>query len=240
MNNLFKKIQLVLNGYYRKKTSKKISYSMGGVDLLLNYIFRDNGNGFYVDVGCNHPIKNNNTYLLYKRGWSGINIDLDVSSIKQFNVFRKRDLNVSSCVSKTNGKADLFFYHEKSPVNTINKDLSLYHQAKHKEVRSIKTETLDTIIENSNFNNKKINLVSIDVEGNELNVLEGFNLAKYYPDIIVVEFLDLSLKKLELVNQNINTIINSKIYNHMINNNYHFVNFIHSDLVFASNFIRNN
>ena len=142
MNNLFKKIQLVLNGYYRKKTSKKISYSMGGVDLLLNYIFRDNGNGFYVDVGCNHPIKNNNTYLLYKRGWSGINIDLDVSSIKQFNVFRKRDLNVSSCVSKTNGKADLFFYHEKSPVNTINKDLSLYHQAKHKEVRSIKTETI--------------------------------------------------------------------------------------------------
>jgi len=41
MNNIFKKIYLLLNGIYRRQTEKKNSYSLGGVDLLVNYIFRN-------------------------------------------------------------------------------------------------------------------------------------------------------------------------------------------------------
>jgi len=239
MNNLFKKIYFLINNFYRKKNSKKTSYSLSGVDLLVNYIFRNTYDGVYIDVGCNQPIKNNNTYLLYKKGWCGINIDLDNSSIEQFKFSRRRDTNISSCVSSENGEADLFFYHEKSPINTINKIVSLHHKAKPKEIRKIKTVTLNSIVENSKFNNRKINFLSVDVEGNELDVLKGFNIRKYYPDIIVVEFLDLKLKKLELINQNITSILNSDIYNYLIKNNYHFVNFVHSDLVFANDSIRN-
>ena len=240
MNNLIKKIYFFLNGIFRKNTSKKFSYSLGGVDLLLNHIFRNKNNGLYIDVGCNHPIKNNNTYLLHKRGWGGINIDLDETSIQQFKMLRPRDVNVNSCVSKENGTAELYYYHEKSPINTINKDVSLYHKAKYNKIIPIKTSTLDSIIENSKFKNQKIDLLSIDVEGSELDVLKGFNLKKYYPDLIVIEFLDLKIKKLELVNQDIKSIQNSKIYNYLINNNYHLVNFVHSDLIFASKSIRDN
>ena len=28
-------------------------------------------------LAAQHPISNNNTYLLFKKGWNGINIDLD-------------------------------------------------------------------------------------------------------------------------------------------------------------------
>jgi FkbM family methyltransferase len=238
MNNIFKKIYLILNGIYRNETEKKNSYSLGGVDLLVNYIFRDKKNGIYIDVGCNHPIKNNNTYLLHKRGWSGINIDLDDSSIEQFKLFRSNDVNIASCVSNNNGITDLYFYHDKSPINTINKNLTLYHQNKPKKIKSVKTKTLASIFEDTKFKNEKVNFLSIDTEGNELEVLEGFNLNKYYPDIIVVEFLDLKIKKLELVNQNISSILDSKIYKYMIKNKYHLVNFVHSDLVFASENIR--
>jgi len=238
MSNIFKKIYLALNGIYRKQSEKKTSYSLGGVDLLLNYIFRDKKYGIYIDVGCNHPIKNNNTYLLHKRGWSGINIDLDDSCIEQFKLFRSGDANITSCVSNKNGTADLYFYHDKSPINTINKKLSLHHYSKPKEVKSIKTKTLDSILENTKFKNEKINLLTIDSEGSELEVLEGFSLKKYFPDIIVVEFLDLKIKKLELINQDISSILDSKIYKYMIENNYHFVNFVHSDLIFASKNIR--
>ena len=75
--NFFKKI-------YYEKYSKK-SYSISNVDLIIDRMFANLKNGFYVDVGCNHPIKFNNTYLLYKRGWSGINIDL---------VFVRKDFNM--------------------------------------------------------------------------------------------------------------------------------------------------
>ena len=86
MNNIFKKIYALLNGIYRKQSEKKNSYSLGGVDLLVNYLFRNKKLGVYIDVGCNHPIKNNNTYLLHKRGWSGINIDLDYPKDDNLNL----------------------------------------------------------------------------------------------------------------------------------------------------------
>ena len=63
--------------FKRKLKYKKNSYSFNGVDLIIDYIFKNKKNGFYLDIGCQHPVSNNNTYLLFKRGWSGINIDLD-------------------------------------------------------------------------------------------------------------------------------------------------------------------
>ena len=94
MINFIKKI------YYSKYTNK--SYSISFVDLVINRIFSKLKRGIYVDLGCNHPIKYNNTYLLYKRGWTGINIDSDETSIKEFNKFRKKDTNINAIVSSKN------------------------------------------------------------------------------------------------------------------------------------------
>ena len=71
----------ILKTIYYKKYSK-VSYSISGVDLIIDRIFAKQKKGIYVDLGCNHPIKHNNTYLLYKRGWKGINIDSDIKSIQ--------------------------------------------------------------------------------------------------------------------------------------------------------------
>ena len=58
-----------------------------GEDILINRFFRKKNEGFYVDVGCYHPIEINNTYLLYKKNWKGINIDASKFSIDLFNFF---------------------------------------------------------------------------------------------------------------------------------------------------------
>ena len=92
--NILKKI------YYNKYTKK--SYSISNVDLIVDRIFSKTKKGIYIDVGCNHPIKYNNTYLLYKRGWNGINIDSDEKSINAFNKLRKDDFNVKSIISSSN------------------------------------------------------------------------------------------------------------------------------------------
>ena len=47
----------------RKFKTKKISFSQTGLDLLLSNIFKGLQKGFYVDIGCNHPVYNNNTFL---------------------------------------------------------------------------------------------------------------------------------------------------------------------------------
>ncbi len=40
-----------------------------GEDILINRFFRKKNDGFYVDIGCYHPIKGSLTYYLYKKGW---------------------------------------------------------------------------------------------------------------------------------------------------------------------------
>ena len=218
----------------RKFRSRKISYSLSGIDLLVTHIFQNKKKGFFIDIGCNHPVYNNNTYLLYKKGWRGINVDLDKQSIDLFNIYRKHDFNKNVAVSSVSKEVDLYFYHNKSAINTINKTSAEFQKAIPKEVRKITTNTLNTIILESSFADKKVDFLSIDVEGYELEVLKGFDLKKYSPKVIVIEFLDLSLKKLEVVNFKIQTVLDSSVYKYMTDNNYTLVNWIHSDLLFVS------
>ena len=75
--------------------------------------------------------------------------------------------------------------------------------------------------------------MNIDVEGFEEKVLSSFDIKKYKPLVISVEFLDLKMKKLEFKNNNIQTVLDSNIYKYLIENNYHFVNWLHGDLIFV-------
>jgi len=229
IKNLYNHIRILK----RKYQSKKISYSLSSVDLIVDYIFKYKNDGLYIDVGCQHPISNNNTYILYKKGWNGINIDLDKTNIDLFNISRPDDTNINIAVSDKSGNVNLFYYHDGSPINTINSQNADYQKNKFKKIKLIKSETLNKILANINFN-KKVDYLNIDVEGHELNVLKGFNILKYRPSIISIEYLDYEMKQLELKNNNLENIINSNIYKYLIQNEYFFVNWVHGDLIFAN------
>ena len=98
---------------------------------------------------------------------------------------------------------------------------------------------MNDIINKSKFKNEEIDYVSIDVEGFELNILKGFDLKVYKPKVFSIEFIDPIMDKEEFYHQNISNILNSDIYKYLSNNNYHFVNWLHSDLIFVSTEIFN-
>ena len=98
---MFNKVLLYLNILHKQLISKKSYYSFSGVDVLINDIFKKQENGFYLDIGCQHPVKHNNTYKLHKKGWKGVNIDLDQDNIDLFNLSRPNDLNICSAVSSS-------------------------------------------------------------------------------------------------------------------------------------------
>ena len=225
--NIFKKI-------YYEKYSKK-SYSISNVDLIIDRIFSNKKEGIYVDVGCNHPIKFNNTYLLYKRGWNGINIDLDNDSINQFNKLRKRDLNIETLVTSFDGEEkQLYFYHNRSAINTVSKSLADKRVNKHKEIKTIKGSSLNSIIEKSKYKDSKINLLSIDIENYEYDALKNFNFEQYNIDVIVAEITDTDVNNLETYNQSLDFILNSNLYKLLIKKNYKLINWVNADLIFVN------
>jgi FkbM family methyltransferase len=220
----------------KKLNCFKKSYSFGSVDLLVNYFFKYKKKGIYLDVGCQHPVSNNNTYLLYKKGWSGVNIDLDKKSIDLFNLVRKKDININTAISSGVSEKKLYFYHDKSAINTLNKEVSNFQSAKVKEVRTIKTNSLNNILEQNNIN--KIDYLNIDVEGHEIDVLLGLDIRKYLPDIVSIEYLDLTMGRLEFKNNKLQNVINSDIYKYMDSKGYSLINWNHADLIFINNDLR--
>jgi len=230
----FYKFFLNLKLIQKKIISKKNYYSFSGVDVIIKDIFRNKKKGFYVDVGCQNPIKNNNTYLLHKKGWFGLNIDLDKDNIDFFNVSRPNDENINTAISNKVGQTDLYFYHRKSPINTIDKSTSDFQKANVSQIKKIQTNTLNNILNNSKYKNTKINLLSVDVEGHELQVFEGLDFNLYKPEVIVVEVLDLNVKKLEIKNLNIENLFNTELYKFLTSKNYILVNCIYSDLIFIN------
>lgn len=232
--SIFNKIYLKLNLLHKIFFNKKKYFSFSGVDTILEKIFINQPRGIYIDVGCQHPIKNNNTYLLYKKGWEGINVDLDKDNIELFNVSRSNDHNFNIALSSEVKEVDLYFYHKKSPINTIDKKTSEFQKAKVSSIKKIKTDTLNNIILNTKYKDRSFDLLSIDVEGHEMEVLKGFDLVKFSPNVIVVEYLDLNISKLEIKNLNIENILNTEIYKYLVSRNYILVNNIYSDLVFVN------
>ena len=213
--------------FFKNKIKLKRSYSNWGIDMLSDFFFRDKREGVYIDVGCHHPFLNNNTYPLHKRGWVGINIDLDYSSIDLFNFFRKNDHNIQIAASDSRGEADLYFFHNRAAKNTLSKSSG----EQSKKTLKVQTDTLNNIIASTKFKDKRIDFLSIDVEGFEINVLKGFDFKKYKPSLVVLEFIDPNLK--EFFYQKIENILDSELYKYMVNQEYKMVNWIHDDLVFV-------
>ena len=184
---------------------------------ILNY-FGNKKNGFYIDVGCFHPIDRNNTYLLYLKDWRGINIDISQFSIDLFNFLRPDDHNQKCAVSEKEQIVKIFFQKELSQLSTIDEEQAKkVFQGKIKS-KEIKAYTLDQIIEKSVYFDREIDLLDIDVEGADYRVLLGLNFEKYKPKLICVEIYNKNIKDdkiYKFLTDKSYTLIWSNIYSHL-------------------------
>lgn len=96
-------------------------YSQFGEDIVLNEILKKElSNVFFVDVGCYHPKKYSNTDRLYKKGWRGINIDMEEDKISLFNLARSHDHNVLSAISDKQESVTLYRYSKFGVGSTVD------------------------------------------------------------------------------------------------------------------------
>jgi len=159
---------------------KKKTYSQFGEDLLIDKFF-GNYVGKYVDIGCFHPIKYSNTALLNKKGWRGVNIDLNEVSIKFFNACRKDDLNIAACLSDKKEDVIIYMDSEFSALNSIYLQNSKNFNFKQLKKKKIQTKVFSEIVEDS------FDFLNIDCEGNDYKIIKTIDLKKYKPKLINIE-----------------------------------------------------
>ena len=199
LSNVYKKLHIIQNIYLKNKFFlKKKSYSMEGEDLELLKITKNINQGFYVDAGCYHPLHLNNTYLLYKKNWSGLNIDLSEFSIDLFNYMRPNDVNVHAAIS--NSESEIIIYYQKkiSQLTTIEKNIAKERMQGPIKEKKMTSKKLTTILDNSRFNNRKIDFLNIDLEGADMSTLRSLNFEIYRPKIICVEITDKILENSDI------------------------------------------
>lgn len=198
------------------KNKPKISYSQSGEDIIIQHVLRIKkiNNPTYIDIGAHHPFFLNNTALLYKNGSRGINIEPDPDLYKSFPRYRKDDVNLNIGIGSENGTAD-FYRMKASTLNTFSKKEAEHMQANEgypiKEVLQLKTMTVQNVIK-EHANGIFPDILSLDVEGLDLEILKTINFEESKPKIICVETITFSKTGNGVKRKDIIDFIGSKGY----------------------------
>ena len=170
------------NEIFRKE--RLLSYSQDMKDVLLYHLFKDESNIFYIDVGCNDPIDCSDTKLLYERlNARGINIDMQSEMIERMDIDRPEDINLCTAVGNNTGKVKYYKYREQGLMSTV------YYQDIFDELEAAMNSDITTLenICDEYIGENEITFLKVDVEGYEKQVLEGINLKKHRPILIIAE-----------------------------------------------------
>lgn len=217
---------LLQRGYYSMDNEAQISFSQMGEDRILQMIFPNKNNGFYVDVGAYHPKRYSNTYLFYLKGWQGINIDTTPGSMKLFNTLRPRDINLEIAIASKATEVRYNLFNEPA-LNTFSKDMLKRNSTlDHKviETKNMQTQTLHQVFGKHLPKKQRIDFLSIDVEGLDYDVLISNNWEKFRPQVVLIEDVNFSLEKPQ----------NSKIYTFLRKKRYALLSLAYHTLIFTS------
>ncbi len=172
------------------------TYSQHGEDLIigsmLEVMVRRKGLACkdirYIDIGANHPIEISNTYLFYRVLGSGVLFEADPHRISELKRVRPRDMVVHAAITTSC-----------DPTVTL-------HVANASECSSLdgtRTELCDGLafveqVEVPNLHvmralyeywpiNKEVQLLSIDIEGMDLQILMAIDFKMHRPWIVCAE-----------------------------------------------------
>lgn len=171
-------------------------------------------NGIFIDVGCNKPEINSNTYFFEKFcGYSGLAIDALPCLEESYRKIRPRT-NFLNILVSAEKKLTKFSVVEGSQgwedqLSGITEDIDLNGRNLYSREIEMEAVPLKEIIA-IYLNEKPIDLLSIDVEGHELEVLNSIDWGKTNIRVIVME-------------NNIRDSAADKKRNFLINKGYDFI-----------------
>ena len=151
---------------------------------LVRRFFDDARSGFFVEVGANRPQQQSQTWHLEQLGWSGVLIEPQPNLADELSRLRRAKVFAVACSSRQNAGRRMTF-HVAGAHSSLDRDrMAPGTQPQH--VIEVPVRALDDILAEVDAP-KGFDFLSIDVEGHELEVLSGFDLARWRPRLILLE-----------------------------------------------------
>lgn len=165
-----------------------ISYAQNLEDVVLNRVFQNKPNGFYIDVGAHDPIELSVTKHFYDLGWHGVNIEPVPASYEKFKKGRPDDINLKIAVGSKHDFTTIYEIEGYPELTSLDKDIAestgKLMDAKVKPYK-VEIRTLTEVCEQ--YCKGFIDFIKIDVEGFEKEVILGTDLKRFRPTMLVVE-----------------------------------------------------
>jgi len=152
---------------------------------LVQLFFDEVREGYFVEVGASDPVQYSQTWHLEQRGWRGVLIEPIAELCESLRRNRPRSITVQAACGAPEQRGQVEFYVAEGFRRSTLKKNNLSLNVSFVRTDIVELKTLDDILEEIDPPN--IHFVSIDVEGLQLEVLLGFSLQKYRPQLLLVE-----------------------------------------------------
>ena len=179
-----------------------ISYAQTFEDVMLNRVFGARTDGFYVDVGAADPTELSVTKWFYDQGWSGINIEPHPVFFQKLQAERPRDINLNCAAGAEIDTAELYELSLQE-LSTLDAALQKAFEPSFPLVakRLVQIMPLTKILER-HAAGRHVDFLKIDTEGWEYQVLQGLDLGRFRPTVILLEAIDPNTKARNSANSN--------------------------------------
>ncbi|MFM1843505.1 MAG: hypothetical protein RLZZ490_2248 [Cyanobacteriota bacterium] len=187
-----------------------ISYAQNFEDVILNRLFKEKNEGFYIDIGANHPVFDSVTMAFYERGWKGINVEPVPVYYELLCEKRGRDVNLNCAVSDQENTLD-FYDLEGTGYSTLDKTVAqtlVSEKNLDLKVYQVQTQSLAAIAKE--YVHCPIDFMKIDVEGWEKQVVVSHDWENFRPTVLIIEATFPS--KSEHLDSDIEAFLNEKNY----------------------------
>ncbi len=148
--------------------------------------------GYFVEVGANEPEQESQTFHLEREGWTGALIEPQPDLAEKLRRLRRSQVFEAACSSPDRAGSQMTLY-VLGPYSSFDPNLAVTGLRPEQAIQ-VPVRTLDDILREANAP-QQFDLLSVDVEGHELEVLSGFDLAYWQPRLILLEDHVTSLDK---------------------------------------------
>jgi FkbM family methyltransferase len=156
----------------------------GHEQALVREFFGAACRGFFVEVGANRPRQASQTWHLERLGWTGVLIEPQPDLADELRRARSARVFAVACSSPANAGRRMRL-HVAGALSALDRE-RMAPGAQAERVIEVPVRTLDDILLEARAP-VGFDFLSVDVEGHELEVLSGFDFARWRPRLVLLE-----------------------------------------------------